>query len=157
MIRLDRLLWRLLVASCGFLVAVVASVAAIVASTGFLPGVEGLAGDVDLPLLAGLLGRSLRGFAMTVVFVHVVWPGWLLFACLAEIAALRRLFVHLAGFAAIAAGAVGATAVPPSPAALSLAAAAGFVGGFAHWLVAGRDAGIALPPTPRDGPPGGAR
>jgi hypothetical protein len=90
----------------------------------------------------------LRALALSPALIEIAWPGWLLAACLAEIAAARSLLVHLVGAAAVAVAAFLATTPAPDAASVQLVLAAGLVAGFTHWLVAGRSAGL-TPPAPR--------
>mgnify|MGYP001767538411 CR=1 FL=1 len=141
---LDRLLWRLLVASLGFIAAVAASIAVIAATAFLLPALDLAAGDPQAAAAAGVLVGMQRGAHLLPILAQVVWTGWLLAFLLAEIAAIRRLAFHLFVPAVIAAiGVVASIEVPPG-ALVRLAVAAGLVAGFAHWLVAGRNAGFAL-------------
>lgn len=158
---LGHLLWRVVVASLGFLAAVAGSiltvVTAVVAMSWRIP---------DTPML-DLEARGAIGVGLVfLALAKAVWPGWLAFALLAEVAGLRSLLVHLLGFAAIALfGAVALlptdlsvcvatadwdcgrtavhTAIETLPGSIfRLLAAAGLVGGFGHWLVAGGSAGL---------------
>lgn len=141
---LDRLLWRLFVAALGFLAAVAASVAMLVLAAFLLPMLGVAAGDADAAVAASFLVRVQRGALLLPILAEVVWPGWLAAFLLAEIAAIRHLAYHLFVPAVIAAVGVVATTEMPPGGFVRLAVAAGLVGGFAHWLVAGRDAGLAL-------------
>ena len=146
---LDRLLRRLLVASLGWLAAVIASFAVLtVAATGsVVPATRAFVEAPDAALQTGfgvLVTGLLRALALGPTLVEIVWPAWFVAALLAEIVGSRSLLVHVLGAAAIAAGGLLADTPPPDAAAVRLVVAAGFVAGFVHWLVAGRGAGFAL-------------
>ncbi len=157
MIPLDRLLWRLFVASCGFSVAVVAALAATVVAALSLTRFGLQAGDAaDGGSTIALFGWPLAGISHIADFAGTVFAGWLAFAVLAEVFALRGLLVHLVAFAGVAA-AVNLLEPAATDGAVRFAAAIGFVAGFAHWLIAGRTAGFR--PTTRTlapRPPGDA-
>ena len=143
---LDRLLWRLFVAALGFIAAVGASVAMLVLAAFLLPMLGVAAGDADAAV-ASLLVRMQRGAHLLPILAQVVWPGWLAAFLFAEVAAIRRLAFHLFAPAVIATvGVVAVTETTPAHL-VRLTVAAGLVGGFAHWLVAGRNAGFALRET----------
>jgi hypothetical protein len=170
---LSRLLWRLLVASLGWLVAIAASIATVVgASVGRSMQVSGAALlDVDPHAVVTLAFAFLAA-------TKAVWLGWLAFALYSEFAGLRSLLVHLLGFAVIAL--LGAVALAPVEIATCVAApgldcgramvetvmtrvpgsifrvlaAAGVVAGFGYWVVAGGSAGFRAPaarPAPERG------
>ena len=152
---LDRLLWRLLVAALGFIAAVAASLAVFLLAAVLMPALDVAAGDPDAAAAATFLVRMQRAAHLLPIMAQVVWPAWLAAALLAEIAAIRGLAFHLLAPAAIAAlGVVAATEATPGSL-VRLAVAAGLVAGFAHWLVAGRNAGFALRQTqsPAEGDP----
>lgn len=138
----SRLLWRSIAAALGFLAAVAASLAVIVAAT-LVP----LLAHADLAALPAEIDGVLAidASAPMRAAAQVVWPGWLALAVLIEIAGLRSLALHFVGFVAVALlGLLGTMDhVPPSM--LQVAAAAALVGGFTHWLIAGRAAGLASP------------
>lgn len=143
---LARLPWRLVAASLGFIAAVLGAIATVLAAT--------LVPVFEAPNLAAAQvafdGRGVFGLGLLGDLAgRIVFPGWLVFAVLAEFLGLRSLLVHLVAFAAIAlVAAVGFA--PEAPAVvLRLAVAAAFVAGFLHWLVAGRSAGLA--PSPASG------
>jgi hypothetical protein len=170
---LSRLLWRLLVASFGWLVAIAGSVATVIgASMGRIL----VATDLPLPAVDphGVVELALVFTAAA----KGVWLGWFVFALYAEIVGLRSLLAHLFVFAAIAL--LGVVALAPVEVTTCIAtvdidcgrtmvdtvmrtvpgavfkvlAAAGFVAGFGYWLVAGGSAGFREPPTgfaPRKG------
>ena len=152
---LDRLLWRLFVAALGFIAAVAASVATLVLAALMLPALDVAVGDPDAAVAASFLVRMQRGAHLLPILAQVVWPGWLVAFLLAEIAAIRGLAFHLLAPAVIAAVGVVATTETPPGGFVRLAVAAGLVGGFAHWLVAGRSAGHGLRETqsPAEGDP----
>jgi hypothetical protein len=140
---LSRLPWRLVVASLGFLAAVLASLAVILAAVGLVPALDLARFEPTAPAVAGFLDRALRGAALVPAMASAVWPAWFVAAVVVEIAGLRSLALHVFGFAALALLALVAAMPAAPPALLQLATAAGFVAGFAHWLVAGRSAGVA--------------
>ncbi len=147
---LNHIFWRLIAATFGWLAAVLASIAvvAIAAATAVLPAAQAFVETPDGPILVevGVLAtRVLRALALSPTLVEIVWPGWLLAALLAEIAGSRSFFLHLLGAAAVAVGGILATSPVPDAASIQLILAAGLVAGFAHWLVAGRSAGLASP------------
>jgi hypothetical protein len=151
MIPLDRLLWRLLVASCGFCAAVVAALATTVVAAVSLAPFGLRAGDPDGGMIFAIFGLEFGEISLAVELGGAVFAGWLIVALLAEVFAVRGLLVHLLAFAGITVAAH--LAIPATPdGAVRFAAAVGFVAGFADWLVAGRSAGFRLPsraPTPR--------
>lgn len=150
-------LWRLLAAACGWLVAVFASIVfvAVAGAMAVVPAAQAFVDSPDAPITAGfgvLVTRMLGALALGSTLIDIVWPGWLLAACLAEIAGARSLLVHLGGAAAIALAGLLASTPRPDATSVQLILAAGLVAGFVHWLVAGRSAGLALPaPGPRGG------
>ena len=144
---LDRLLWRLFVAALGWLAAVIASLAVltIAATVSVVPATQAFVEAPDGALQAGfgvLVTGMLHAVALGPTLVEVVWPTWFVAALLAEIVGSRSLLVHVLGAAAIAAGGLLVDTPPPDAAAVRVILAAGFVAGFAHWLVAGRSAGV---------------
>lgn len=146
---LDRLLWRLFAAALGWLAAVIASLAVLaIAATGtVVPATRAFVEAPDAALQTGfgvLVTGMLRALALGPTLVEAVWPAWLVAALLAEIVGSRSLLVHVLGAAAIAAGVLLFDTPPPDAAAVRVILAAGLVAGFAHWLVAGRNAGFAL-------------
>ena len=149
---LSRLLWRLFAAALGWLAAVIASLAVLtIAATGtMVPATRAFVEAPDAALETGfgvLVTGTLHAVALGPTLVEVVWPTWFVAALLAEFVGSRSLLVHVLGAAAIAAAGLLADTQPPDAASVRLILAAGFVGGFAHWLVAGRSAGFAMRPT----------
>lgn len=150
MIDLPHLLWRLIVVSVGFLAAVAVSIAVAVAGLGWLP-IEPTSGEIAAGNLLVVFFGVPRLAVLAPALAHFVWPGWLVAALLAELAGSRSLLLHLFGAALLAIA--GTVVLDPTGNLLlpRLAAAAGFAGGFAHWLIAGRSAGLR-----RLGPPPGS-
>lgn len=149
---LSRLLWRLFAAALGWLAAVIASLAVLaIAATGTaVPATRAFVEAPDAALQTGfgvMVTGMLHALALGSTLVEVVWPAWFVAALLAEIVGSRSLLVHVLGAAIIAAGGLFVETPPPDAAAVRLILAAGFVGGFAHWLVAGRSAGFAMRPA----------
>ncbi|MER2605901.1 MAG: hypothetical protein ABTQ29_08740 [Siculibacillus sp.] len=137
----SRVLWRMVVASIGFLAAVFASL--VVAALGFgtvEAGERLIVGDASglLALAAGLL----RSVTVLPVLSEIVWPLWGIAIALGEATATRGLVVHLVVAAAIAVVGLLGGAPLVGVAHLQVIAATGLVGGFAHWLVAGHGAGL---------------
>jgi hypothetical protein len=135
-----------------------ASVAVVVAISGLIPAIGSAAIGAFGPAVAYYVDRADLAGALWDLFTRFVYPAWLVLILVLEAAALRSLLVQLAAFAGVGLVAV-ATAWPVAPGeVLRATAAAGFVAGFAHWLVAGRNAGFALrrtqsPPTGDPRPP----
>ena len=161
MVSLPRLLWRLFVACLGFLAAVVGSAAVVVASL-LVP----IFVDPDVASHMTVHGGDVLGLTLLLdTASRTIWPMWLVAGLVIEVAGVRSLLLPLFGFPALAVvclyafaaatlgDCTGRTAadcngvftdVPAT--ALRVLVAAGLVGGFLHWLVAGRGAGITMRP-----------
>lgn len=138
---LSRLLWRFVVAGLGFSLAVVVSVAVGIPALGTVEaGRRVVEGDE-----AGVFAFAvavMRGGVVLPPFAAIVWPAWAGAVVLGEVTATRSLAVHLLVAAAIAViGLMGGTPVVGLVEAKA-AVAIGLSAGFAHWLVAGRGAGL---------------
>ena len=140
------LLRLLFLAPLGFIAAVVAAVATIlVGSYGQEPGI--------------LTNMAATGFAIGVAFVLMMHIGAVAFIpvfiviVLAEMFRWRSVFLYLAvgGAIGLVPSAV-SNVVGVTPDGQHLLLAAGFVGGFVYWLVAGRLAGFQRAPEPPDPP-----
>lgn len=141
---LYRLLWRLFVASLGFLAAVTAAFAVTVAVSGIFPLIGSIATATFGPALAGVFDRADLAGAVSMLSTRYVFPAWLVLVLVFEVVAMRSLLLHLVAFATIAVLAVVA-AWPQAPGEVfRVVAAGGFAGGFLHWLVAGRGAGVTM-------------
>lgn len=147
---LDRLVWRLVAAALGFVAAVTASLAVLLAAAVLLPALDFGGGDPDTVAAAGFVLHLQRAAYLLPTLAQVVWPAWLVAILLTEVASIRSLAVHLFVPPLLAAFALLAAAEAPPTALLRLAIAAGLVAGFAHWLVAGRSAGVRRPEAARD-------
>ena len=153
---LSHVLWRLVVAALGFIAAVAASLAVVVAISELIPAIGSLANGTLGPAVTHYVDRADLAGTLWDLLTRFVNPAWLVLILVIEAAALRSLLVHLAAFAGVGVLAV-LTAWPVAPGeVLRATAAAGFVAGFAHWLVAGRGAGFALRRT-QSPPPGDPR
>jgi hypothetical protein len=135
---------------------IIGFIAAVVAVAAFL-----LAAEVGVtprdPAAAGVFwGQFAIYGAIAAAFVGAaVFVPWVVVALVTEIFAIRSVVVHVGGGGAIGVGAallsgrIGGTASAATigglPHDLTLFTAAGFVGGFVYWLIAGRLAGIAPP------------
>mgnify|MGYP001765889132 CR=1 FL=1 len=139
---LDRLVWRLVAAALGFVAMVVASLAVLLAAAVLLPALDFGGGNPDTVAATGFVLHLQRAAYLLPTLAQVVWPAWLVAILLSEIAAIRSLAVHLVVPPFLAAFALIAAAESPPAALVRLAIAAGLVAGFAHWLVAGRSAGV---------------
>lgn len=142
MVSLQRVLWRAIMVSIGFVAAVAASVAVVVASLGFVATAERFVTAPDAVGLGTLVARAMGGAAIAPVFATVVWPGWLLAAVLAEATGARHPAIHLMVPAAIAVVAVVGVVPVAGVMQIQTTAAAGLVAGFVYWLFAGRAAGV---------------
>ncbi len=155
---LSHVLWRLLVASLGFIAAVAASLVVVVAISELIPALGSVADGAFGRSLARYVDRADLAGALLDLFTRFVYPTWLVLILAIEAAARRSLLVQLATFAGVALLAVTAARSQVPGEIFRATAAAGFVAGFAHWLIAGRNAGFALrrtqnPPTGDPRPP----
>jgi len=139
---LQRILWRLIMVSIGFVAAVVASVAVAIAGLGVVASAEHVAAAPDAVGVVALVTRAMRGAGIAPILATVVWPGWLIAGVLGEVARVRGLVVHLVVAAAIVVVGIVGTAPLVGVATLQIAVATGFVAGFVYWLFAGRSAGL---------------
>lgn len=131
-----RAVGRVLIAIAGFVLAVFAATGFLYAARFGLPAAAGgPIGTVEL-LINGGLAASWIGAAAFLPAVLVV--------LVTEIGRIRSPIAHLlAGGLIGGAGAMGYGGLAPADErAALLLLAAGFVGGFAYWLVAGRTAGL---------------
>jgi hypothetical protein len=148
-----RAVGRILIAILGFVLAVIAAAAFLLAArVGFMPHDPGMA-----PLfwtqyaLSGAMAASMIGSA-----AFIPMAIWIL---ISEILGIRALVPHLAvggllgGAAAMGFGIMGRHGGEVDRVTLLLAA--GFVGGLVYWLVAGRTAGLVGAETAE--PPSGVR
>lgn len=150
---LSRLLVRILVAGLGYGFAIVASLLVGTLAVGALgAGDRTLDGD-PAGIVAFVVGL-MRGSLLLGPLAGVVWPAWAAAVALAEVTGIRSLLVHLLVAAAIAVVGVMGTAPLVGIGQVQAVAAMGLVAGFAHWLVAGRSAGLARP-RPVEGAPRG--
>lgn len=139
---LQRVLWRLIAASVGYLAAIAASIVVLIMGLGIVGTGEHLVDAPDAVGFAALVTQVMRGVAIAPVMATVVWPGWLIGGLLTEVTGSRRLAVHLIGAALISVGGVVGTMPLVGIAHVQSTAAAGLVAGFVHWLIAGRSAGL---------------
>lgn len=156
---LASLLWRLIVLTFALIVeGVVVTGVGLYAAARFAHDSAGLldhmqpsdAGDAFAYLMAA-------SFAALWAALHAFTP-WVIAVALTEVMRWRGVLVHLAAGALVALAAAilsGAFLVVP---ALQIIVALGIVGGFIHWLIAGRNAGRwseperPLPPPRMPGP-----
>ncbi len=157
MVSLQRILWRTIMVSIGFVAAVAVSVAVVIASLGVPAAGGSFVTAPDAVGLAALVTRAMGGVAIAPVFATVVWPGWLLAAVLAEATGARSLAIHLIGAAVIAVVAVIGSLPLLGLTQIQITAAAGLAAGFAHWLIAGRSAGVVVRSTSATTVEGGPR
>lgn len=146
---LQRVFWRLIVASIGYLAAIAASIVVMIAGLGIVGTGEHLATAPDAVGFAALVAQVMRGAALAPVMATVVWPGWLVGILVGETVGSRGLASYLIGAAAISVGGVVGTMPLVGLAHVQSTAAAGLVAGFVHWLIAGRSAGFADPRSVR--------
>lgn len=152
MITLSHLLWRTILAGLGFAAAIVTTV---VVGTLGLAAIASAHREVvaaDPGTMVPVLGMMMRGGLLLPVFSTIVWPAWLVAVVLGEVTGARSLLLHLTVATAIAVVGVMGGAPVLGPAQLRLIAAVGLSAGFAHWLVAGRSAGIRRPLPMRGAP-----
>lgn len=152
MITLSHLLWRAILAGLGFAAAIVVT---LVVGTLGLATVASAHRDVvaaDPGDMVPVVDMMMRAGLLLPVFSTIVWPAWLVAVVLGEVTGARSLLLHLAVATAIAV--VGTMGGAPllGPAQLRLIAAIGLSAGFAHWLIAGRSAGIRRPFPERGAP-----
>lgn len=145
MLSLSQLLWRGIVAGLGFAATIVVTV--VVGTLGLAAIAaahrEGVVEDPQT--MVPVLGMMVRGGLLLPVFAAIVWPAWLGAIVLSEVTGARSLLLHLVIATAIAVVGVMGGAAVLGPAQVRLVAAIGLSAGFAHWLVAGRSAGIRRP------------
>lgn len=149
-----RAVGRVLIALAGFVAAVVAAALFLfVARFGFGP-VDAAASPVerlDYLIWAGLAASHLGAAAFV--------PGCLMILA-SEILRLRSLLFHVGFGGALGAAAalgVGRIAAAATSERFTLLLAAGFVGGFVYWAVAGRTAGLVGVEAGADEPSAGPR
>lgn len=152
MITLSHLLWRVILAGLGFASAIVATM--VVGTLGLTAVAfdhpEAIDGGPQS--MAPILSQMMHGGLLLPVFVSIVWPAWLGAIVLGEVTGARSLLLHLAVASGIAVlGVMGGEPVL-GLAQVRLSAAIGLCAGFAHWLVAGRSAGIGRPLPSRGAP-----
>ncbi|MEJ1159807.1 hypothetical protein [Prosthecomicrobium sp. N25] len=146
---LFRIVWRLIVMQVGLALAGAAAAGAIVAGLDLLSQIPP---ELGIPRVFGPRGVRAADF---VVFgtafglvMNLAMPFGFLAALLAELLSIRHLFFHLVAGAAVGAWAFaqpdGRLMRMPmmTPEAIAPFVAAGLVGGFVYWLVAGRGAGF---------------
>ncbi|MDK9695150.1 MAG: hypothetical protein OEL76_02020 [Siculibacillus sp.] len=136
-------LWRFVVASLGFIAAMVTSLAVVFLAISLKPTLNLAAGDVK-PAVDGALAGLGEASLLFPILIRGVWPLWLVLIMAGEFLRLRALAAPLFGFPALAAAAVLTTIETPPGDLLRVLAAAGLVAGFVHWLIAGRGAGISM-------------
>ena len=157
------ILKRLLLVIVGYVVAVAASLVAVVviyAILSSLPGLPSYFGAMSLSPLVILMAPGVALFALLVLIVLSVLPA-LALALLAELFSLRYVWLFALSGAAIAGGCF-LYATPTFIGAingsdwadLGIVVAAGLVGGIFYWLVAGRRAGFSPAIQPAELPAG---
>lgn len=146
MVPLSRLLWRVILAGLGFAAAIVTTL--VVGTLGLVAITTAHREAIlsDPQNMAPILGLLMRGGLLLPVFASVVWPGWLGAVVLGEVIGARSLLPHLVVATGIAVVGVMGGAPVLGPAQIQIVAAIGLSAGFAHWLIAGRSAGIRRPP-----------
>jgi hypothetical protein len=138
-----RAIGRLFAAGIGFICAVVAVAVFMLAAEVGLSPAPGDTPSVYWGQFA-IYGSIAAAFVGAMVFVP-----WAVAALVTEIFSLRSIFVHVGGGGLIGLGASVLSARGPVEGIaayvgsdLTLFVAAGFVGGFVYWLIAGRMAGL---------------
>ncbi|NLH81785.1 MAG: hypothetical protein GX458_13185 [Phyllobacteriaceae bacterium] len=138
---LSRLLWRFVVAGLGFSLAVMVSVVIGVLAVGTVEAGRRVVDGDEAGLLAFVFA-GMRGGVLLPAFAAIVWPAWAGAVVLGEATATRSLALHLLVAAGIAVvGLMGHAPIVGFVEARA-AVAVGLSAGFAHWLVAGRSAGL---------------
>lgn len=151
---IGHVLKRIFLAALGYLISVIVGLMAIVAIyslLSYLPGSPAYFKAMSMTPIAMLLIPPLWLFVIFITIVTTMVPA--LIAMLAgEIFALRSSWLNMLFGAGV--GLIGFILLTPQTegvdgapawADLSIVAAAGLVGGFVYWLIAGRDAGFRRP------------
>jgi hypothetical protein len=163
---LFRIVWRLIVMQIGLALAVAAAAGAIVGGFDLLSQVPAELGfDPFGPRRGYGDPRPVQVLVFGSVFAVVMsqaQPAAFLAALLAELLSIRHLFYFLVAGAGVGAwgflepnGRFGR--MPTDPAVIAPFVAAGFVGGFVYWLVAGRGAGFRRASAPAAAAPSPTR
>lgn len=150
-----KILWRMVVISFGFAVAVVA--AGVVMATAIGHDVGAI---IDAGYVPDLERQFIRGTVLVIAFAGLSFMLWAIGTIVAEILGYRSIFYHL-GLGALCGGAGGLLHPIDAPRMMQVAVATGLVAGGVYWLIAGRRAGdwwperfrSPVPPSPPPPPP----
>jgi hypothetical protein len=149
---LARLAARLLIAPFGFVCATLA----VFATLGVISA-DHFDFDGWMPEDIALLGYDLSINALTLVllFAPLLGAPAIVAVLIAEMFSIRSWVYHAAagGLSALMPWSLAPSGFETPAFTASQVLAAGIVGGFTHWLIAGRRSGLADPPPPSTQPP----
>lgn len=157
--RFARILWRLVVLTVSLVVST--GVVVIAGMKAFLPFLAAAGARIEqFPpdrVPEGLMALMAPVMLVAVALAHAFAP-WIVAVTVTELMRWRSLLVHLGAGLVVAVVAGLTTGAALLPATLQVLAALGLLGGFVHWLIAGRNAGRwsegMIAPEPSSADPG---